>query len=480
MTESNAPLAQMKLSEAARSWYIGARQMESVSSAQEYGQVLLNNACVMAITAIELTILDYLKMHHLVAASISRTPPLGRMLDTLTGQTPQVLTAQLITEIRALAGIRNSIAHQGANVTLSVARQTIEAGIEVANRLSDLSISLDAMIFPLQKIVNLRIVADSFLNDLRRHRSPNTHRTYRQAIEYFLRMLERLGVHVEETAAWEISPDWIREYVEHLGGYSISTEHLYLTAVGRFYEYVNKSGYTLLNLAYVRATIKQHKRTPLLLGPKLALQGKIESVLAYVETYTQTSGVPQREQLRRLRDRAFIFTLADTGLRISEACRLTRGHIDWAEGRAIIIKGGRESVVRFSGRALAAIKAYLGARAELDGATGRALASLAVFARHDDGAGSKVLRLNTVGAREIVDRAVIGALGGEAKGSITPHSFRHYFVTVVLRSSGGNLKLAQELARHKNIAITQRYAHLSDEELDQNYHEIFNRGQKKE
>jgi integrase/recombinase XerC/integrase/recombinase XerD len=85
--------------------------------------------------------------------------------------------------------------------------------------------------------------------------------------------------------------------------------------------------------------------------------------------------------------------------------------------------------------------------------------------------------LNTVGAREVVDRAVIGALGAEAKGSITPHSFRHYFVTVVLRSSGGNLKLAQELARHKNIAITQRYAHVSDEELDQSYHEIFNRGQ---
>jgi site-specific recombinase XerC len=40
----------------------------------------------------------------------------------------------------------------------------------------------------------------------------------------------------------------------------------------------------------------------------------------------------------------------------------------------------------------------------------------------------------------------------------------------VLRSSG-NLKLAQELARHKNIAVTQRYAHLSDDELDKGYWE---------
>ena len=44
----------------------------------------------------------------------------------------------------------------------------------------------------------------------------------------------------------------------------------------------------------------------------------------------------------------------------------------------------------------------------------------------------------------------------------------------MLRASGGNLRLAQELARHKNIAITQRYAHLSDDDLDRGYHEIFN------
>jgi integrase len=60
-----------------------------------------------------------------------------------------------------------------------------------------------------------------------------------------------------------------------------------------------------------------------------------------------------------------------------------------------------------------------------------------------------------------------------AEGRITPHSFRHYFVTTVLKGSGGNLKLAQELARHQNIQVTQRYAHLSDDELDKGYMNIF-------
>jgi site-specific recombinase XerD len=59
-----------------------------------------------------------------------------------------------------------------------------------------------------------------------------------------------------------------------------------------------------------------------------------------------------------------------------------------------------------------------------------------------------------------------------------PHSFRHYFVTTVLRGTG-NLKIAQELARHKNIQVTQRYTHLSDDELDKAYYDVFERQNKK-
>jgi integrase len=71
-----------------------------------------------------------------------------------------------------------------------------------------------------------------------------------------------------------------------------------------------------------------------------------------------------------------------------------------------------------------------------------------------------------------VDQRVREALGDAAVGIITPHSFRHYFVTTVLQASG-NLKLAQELARHRNIQVTQRYAHLADDELDRGYSDIF-------
>ncbi len=200
----------------------------------------------------------------------------------------------------------------------------------------------------------------------------------------------------------------------------------------------------------------------------------IEAVLEYLQGPPPSPTISSEvENLRWLRDRAFLVTLADTGLRVNEACNLRRGSLDWNEGRAIIIgKGDKEAVIRFSKRAMAALKEYLAARGKLDGNSGRPLQSLPLFARHDKGAGKKLKGMTTATGRNIVDDRVREALGEASEGKITPHSFRHYFVTTVLRGSG-NLKLAQELARHANISVTQRYAHISDDELDQGYHEIF-------
>ncbi len=112
------------------------------------------------------------------------------------------------------------------------------------------------------------------------------------------------------------------------------------------------------------------------------------------------------------RDRAFLYTLADTGLRVHEACGMRRGDLDWNEGRAIVIgKGDRQAVVRFSKRSLNALKDYLRARSTLDGASGRPLSSLPLFARHDLGAGKKVKPVTTATGRNIVNQRVEEVLG---------------------------------------------------------------------
>ena len=313
----------------------------------------------------------------------------------------------------------------------------------------------------------------TYLEGVALSRSENTARTYQNALRAFEGALIANDITPEETPVADISEDWIADFAGFLKIYAPASERLYLTAAAGWYEYLAAEELTDINLPRVRLLIRQRARRPGQRLPQFPRES-IERVVAYAQDLSTGKTDDERERMRAYRDRAFILTLADTGLRVHEACNLRRGDLDWNEGRALIIgKGDRESIVRFSNRSLGALRDYLSIRAARDGSSGRPLASLPLFARHDKGAGKKTLPISTTTGRAIVHQRSREALGEAESAAITPHSFRHYFVTTVLRGSGGNLKLAQELARHRNIAVTQRYAHLSDDELDRGYHEIF-------
>ncbi len=304
-------------------------------------------------------------------------------------------------------------------------------------------------------------------------RSANTARTYRNGMNVFLRVLKEHKIEPIATSINLLSEDVITWVIVSLKDNTATTERLYLTAISGFYEFICADYLVPINLPRVRQLIKLRARRP---GQRLPQfpRNSIEQVLEFAESLSTKLVESEDERLRNLRDRAFLITLADTGLRVHEACGLRRGDVDWYEYQAIIIgKGNKQAVIRFSKRSIAAIKDYLTARSALDGASGRPLSALPLFARHDRGAGNKIKTITTTTGRNIVSERVVECLGEDSLGTITPHSFRHYFVTTVLRASG-NLKLAQELARHKNIAVTQRYAHLSNDELDRGYEDIFN------
>jgi len=314
---------------------------------------------------------------------------------------------------------------------------------------------------------------NKYLDSVRLSRSSNTARTYTNAMQSFLTSWIRKGNDPAEIEVSSLSEDFIADFAADLKSYSPNTEQLYLTAATGFYEFLAADNLAVINLPRLRMLIKRRSRR---VGQRLPQFPKadIQIVLNYAQSMGQIPSENKRQRLQLLRDRAFILTLADTGLRVHEACNLRRGDVDWQEGKAIIIgKGNQEAIVRFSTRAMNALRDYLNTRAENDGAFGKALTSLPIFARHDLGAGKRIEPISTTTGRNIINQRVREALGDNAAGTITPHSFRHYFVTEILQGSGGNIKLAQKLARHKNIQITQRYAHLSDDELDKGYYDIF-------
>jgi site-specific recombinase XerD len=324
----------------------------------------------------------------------------------------------------------------------------------------------------MNKKSSIKNVINEYINIVSAARSLNTARTYRNAMNSFCEMLSRHQMKIDVEPISLLDEDAVTWFIASLKDYSPTTERLYLTALTGFYEYLSAERLCEINLPRLRLLIRQRARKPGQRLPQFPFN-KIEIILEYANNIAKSIEANPNSRLINLRDRAFLYTLADTGLRVHEACSLRRGDIDWNEGRALVIgKGNQQAVVRFSNRSLNALRDYLSGRASLDGTSGRMLASLPLFARHDRGAGSKIKSITTTTGRNIVAERVGQALGADSIGSITPHSFRHYFVTVVLKGSG-NLKLAQELARHKNISVTQRYAHLSDDELDKGYHDIF-------
>lgn len=318
---------------------------------------------------------------------------------------------------------------------------------------------------------SIRAAITSFLDMVRLARSKNTHDTYFFAMKAFQDLLHSKGLNLDAPVT-SLSEDNISWYADYLKYQSPATEQLYLQAASNFYRYLAAEKLADINLPRLDLLRQQRARRPGIRLPQFPAED-IERLLSYVSEESFAAKESEADQLRALRDRAFLLSLADTGLRVHEACKLRRGEIDWNEGRAVIIgKGNKQAVVRFSSRSLRALKLYLAARSSIDGSAGKALAALPLFARHDKGAGKKTKPITTSTGRNIVTERAAEALGDAASHNITPHSFRHYFVTAVLRGSG-NLKLAQELARHASIQVTQRYAHLSDDELDKGYYEIF-------
>jgi site-specific recombinase XerD len=327
------------------------------------------------------------------------------------------------------------------------------------------------------RTLTISSVIEEYLEVVKLARSENTALTYGKALKEFKKVLVKAKIDPETSPTSMLTEDMISRFVMHLKSFAPATEQLYVRAVARFYKYLAAERLAEINLPRMDLLIEHRTRKPGIRLPQFPTKD-IERVLDFVSNAASLPAESEVERLRAMRDRAFLITLADTGLRVHEACNLRRGDIEWNEGRAIIIgKGDKQAVVRFTSRAMRALKDYLSLRAELDGGSGKQLTALPLFARHDKGTGKKVKPITPTTGRNIVAERVKQVLGNEAEGHITPHSFRHYFVSAVLRSSG-NLKLAQGLARHENIQITQRYAHIDDDELDKGYYEVFERRSK--
>ncbi|MDM8532984.1 tyrosine-type recombinase/integrase [Anaerolineales bacterium HSG25] len=313
-----------------------------------------------------------------------------------------------------------------------------------------------------------------YIDEVGKSRAPSTVRTYGYIVGKFRDTLLANDCPPEETTLTEMSNDWIHWFLDDLRHLSPTTERGYIAPILGFYEYVVAKNWLIFNLTETRYFVKRRQRKLPKRTQQLPHQ-QIKAVLNLLDQRITGSFEHERNKLAALRDRALFHLLADSGLRISEACSRRRGHVDWEERLIFVVgKGNKEALVRISERVATRLKRYLDARQQLDGLQGvKHLATLPLFARHDRRISNQILSISPRAVQKNLE-ALNKQLPSELLHEITPHTFRHYFVTTVLRRTGGDIEVAKRLARHADISTTMRYAHLSDDELDRKYDKIFN------
>jgi len=179
----------------------------------------------------------------------------------------------------------------------------------------------------------------------------------------------------------------------------------------------------------------------------------MEAAASVVETPTSQSPAG-------LRDRAMLELLYGAGLRVSELVGLDLHSIDFGDASVRVLgKGNKERVIPLGAPALASLRAYLEARPNLRHAKTGMQDETALFLTE------RGARIGVRAVQRLVHR--YGQLGA-GRADLHPHALRHSCATHMLEG-GADLRAIQEMLGHASLATTQRYTHVSIEQLMQVY-----------
>lgn len=321
------------------------------------------------------------------------------------------------------------------------------------------------------KEMSIKEAFDSYMEEVEMSYSENTVKAYRNGIRLFLESIERLGI-TQESPASSLNQSCFDAFLKYAKNYSPRTESLYLTAVKGFFSFLSENGVIEYNPAKLKKFLKNKARQPDKRTPTFSVE-TIEKVIEYAEQMPNMECETTREELILKRNAAFIITLADTGMRVGEICNLYVRDIDQYQRKATVTgASGNPETVRLSERTITYINLYLNRRTEIMGRGGRVYAALPVFAAHDKSTGHKLTAITPKTGREIVKECVAAAVGPGMAGSVTPSSFRHYFISKVLEKTG-DMELTREITRTASPVIIRSYSKYDSKAADEKYSKLF-------
>lgn len=300
-----------------------------------------------------------------------------------------------------------------------------------------------------------------FLEELKVGKSRRTVLAYKSA----LRRLEAL---LGSDSPVSGLPSEVVPFAQSLEDLSPATVRNYLSAVSEFTRWLaerqlvpgDQDGYerSLRTLKKLRPRSHSLPRTP-----------EDDSVRLFLKSAEKMRGeMGSSERLQAMRDRALVFCVASSGMRISEALQLKRGDLDHSHQSARVLgKGRKERTVYFDEKAWSYLNQYLAARR--GGRDRRDTSSQPVFARHDRAANGTLSALSIQRAEQIFDRLSEQA---QLDPPINPHGLRHWFATRVLEATG-DLAAVQDLLGHESPVTTRIYARLNPSRLREAHRKAF-------
>jgi integrase/recombinase XerD len=231
-------------------------------------------------------------------------------------------------------------------------------------------------------------------------------------------------------------------------GLSKATRARRLSAIRQLFRFAHDEGWRADNPALRITGPGASQRLP-----KTLCHDEVDRLLEAARSKGRTEG-------DRLRNAALMELLYATGMRVSELVGLPVAAVR-GDPKMILVrgKGGKERMVPLSAPARAATAAWLlhrDAQEETARKAGKP-ASKALF----PGAGVDGHLTRQHFYLMIKD---ISVLAGVDPSKVTPHTLRHAFATHLL-AGGADLRVIQTLLGHADVATTEIYTHVLDDQL---------------
>ncbi|MDB5666251.1 tyrosine recombinase [Cypionkella sp.] len=273
----------------------------------------------------------------------------------------------------------------------------------------------------------------------------NTQLAYGRDLQDFSEWLSKRG-----TSFMLAGRDQVESYLVFCDaqGLSKATRARRLSAIRQLYRFAHEEGWRDDNPAL-------RIKGP---GASQRLPGTLS--LPEVERLLEAARITGRSPSERLRNCALVELLYATGMRVSELVGLPIAAVR-GDPKMVLVKGkgDKERMVPLSTPARAAVRAWLTERDAQDEAARKLGKPASKQLCPGPGVDGHLTRQHFY--LLIKD---IAAQGGVDPNTVTPHTLRHAFATHLL-AGGADLRVIQTLLGHADVATTEIYTHVLDEDL---------------